>query len=101
LEIARKSKWRPFTEAEFDILYVEGISLPGSIVDAAIQYGLLEKRDSWLSMDAKQLGQGRDAVRDSLKNDPELQKLLVEKIQAKAKEIHLGRDAGKGDKGDE
>ncbi|MBW7908611.1 MAG: recombinase RecA [Kiritimatiellae bacterium] len=91
----------PFTEAEFDILYAEGISLTGSIVDAAIQYGLLEKRGSWLSMDGKQLGQGRDAVRDNLKSDPELQKLLVEKIQAKAKEIHLGPGAGKGDEDDE
>ncbi len=80
----------PFTEAEFDILYAEGISWTGSIVDAAIQYGLLEKRGSWLSMDGQQLGQGRDAVRDNLKNDPEMQKALIEKIKAKAKELHHG-----------
>jgi recombination protein RecA len=78
----------PFTEAEFDILYAEGISWTGSIVDAAIQYNLLEKRGSWLSMDGQQLGQGRDAVRDALKTDAEMQKMLVEKVRAKAKEAH-------------
>lgn len=78
----------PFTEAEFDILYAEGISWTGSIVDAAIQHGLLEKRGSWLSLDGQQLGQGRDAVRDNLKNDLEMQKQLVERVKAKVAESH-------------
>jgi recombination protein RecA len=77
----------PFTEAEFDILYAEGISWSGSIVDAATNLGLIEKRGSWLSMDGQQLGQGRDAVRDNLKNDPEMQKKLIAKIHEKAKDI--------------
>lgn len=79
----------PFTEAEFDILYAEGISWSGSLVDAATNLGLIEKRGSWLSMDGQQLGQGRDAVRDNLKNDPEMQKLLIEKIKEKAAEVTL------------
>ncbi len=91
----------PFTEAEFDILYAEGISWSGSIVDAAIQYGLLEKRGSWLSMDGVQLGQGRDAVRDNLKTDPEMQKTLVEKIKAKASEAHTGGSTEAKDEDDE
>jgi recombination protein RecA len=78
----------PFTEAEFDILYAEGISWTGSIVDSAIQHGLLEKRGSWLSLDGQQLGQGRDAVRDNLKGDLEMQKMLVERIKAKVSEAH-------------
>ena len=78
----------PFTEAEFDILFAEGISWTGSIVDAAIQYGLIEKRGSWLSYDGDQLGQGRDSARDNLKNDPELTATLIEKIKEKAKELH-------------
>ncbi len=78
----------PFTEAEFDILYAEGISYTGSIVDAAILYNLIEKRGSWLSLDGQQLGQGRDAVRENLKTDPAMQKMLVEKVLAKAKEMH-------------
>jgi recombination protein RecA len=78
----------PFTEAEFDILYAEGISWPGSVLDAAIQYGLVEKRGSWLSFEGDQLGQGRDAVRDRLKDDAELASTLVEKVKEKAAEVH-------------
>jgi recombination protein RecA len=79
----------PFTEAEFDILYAEGISWTGSIIDAAITLGLVEKRGSWLSFDGQQLGQGRDAVRESLKSDPELQKILIDKIKEKSKDVVL------------
>jgi len=77
----------PFAEAEFDILYAEGISWTGSIVDAAMNLGLIEKRGSWLSFEGEQLGQGRDAVRDALKTDPEMQKKLIAKIHEKAKDV--------------
>ena len=80
----------PFTEAEFDIMYAEGISWTGSIVDAAIQFGLFEKRGSWLSFEGEQVGQGRDAAREALKSDPEMCTKLVAKIKAKAKELHSG-----------
>lgn len=72
----------PFTEAEFDILYAEGISWAGSILDAAIQYNLIEKRGSWLSYEGEQIGQGRDAAAKTLKEDEELQNKLVERIMA-------------------
>jgi recombination protein RecA len=80
----------PFTEAEFDILYAEGISWTGSIIDAALQYGLLEKRGTWLSFEGQQLGQGRDAARDNLKDDPALQEKLVAAVKAKAQEVLAG-----------
>ncbi|MCC5847458.1 MAG: recombinase RecA [Verrucomicrobia bacterium] len=76
----------PFTEAEFDILYAEGISWEGSILDAAIDHGLVEKRGSWLSMDGKQLGQGRDAARDLMRGNEEMQQELIDKILAKIEE---------------
>ncbi len=76
----------PFTEAEFDILYAEGISWTGSILDAAIQYNLVEKRGSWLSYEGEQLGQGRDAAAKALKDNEDMQKKLIEKI----KEAHAG-----------
>ena len=76
----------PFTEAEFDILYAEGISWSNSIMDAAIQYGLIEKRGSWLSFEGQQLGQGREAAAAELKRTPEIENLLVEKITAKVRE---------------
>lgn len=78
----------PFTEAEFDILYAEGISFSGSVVDAAIEHGLFEKRGTWLSFEGQQMGQGRDAARDMLKNDPELQKKIMEKVKQKIHETH-------------
>jgi recombination protein RecA len=79
----------PFTEAEFDILYAEGISWTGSIIDAAITLGLVEKRGSWLSYEGQQLGQGRDGVRDNLKTDLEMQKSMIAKIKEKAKDVVL------------
>jgi len=78
----------PFAEGEFDILYAEGISYSGSVVDAAILYNLLEKRGTWLSFEGQQLGQGRDAARDLVKTDLELQKKLVERVKEKAREMH-------------
>jgi recombination protein RecA len=78
----------PFTEAEFDIMYDEGISWAGSIIDAAIEHGLVEKRGTWLSFEGQQLGQGRDAARDQLKGDLEMQNKLVERVKDKARETH-------------
>ena len=52
----------PFTEAEFDILYAEGISKEGAVIDAANDLGLLDKRGTWLSFEGQQVGQGRDSA---------------------------------------
>ena len=76
----------PFAAGEFDINYSEGISWTGSILDAAIEHGLIEKRGSWLSFEGQQLGQGRDAARELLKDDPSLQEKLIEQIRQKAHE---------------
>ncbi len=70
----------PFTLAEFDILYAEGISWTGSIIDAGVEAGLIDKKGSWLSCDGQQLGQGREGARKALLEDPKLAESLVEKI---------------------
>jgi len=70
----------PFTEAEFDILYAEGISFTGSVIDAAIDAGIIDKKGSWLSMDGTQLGQGRDAAVRALKEDKELCDSVIGRI---------------------
>lgn len=62
----------PFTEAEFDIMYNEGISNVGSLIDAALEKGILEKRGSWISHQGNQLAQGRDAAKEALKTDEKL-----------------------------
>ena len=71
----------PFTEAEFDIMYAEGISSVGSLLDLALEKNILEKRGSWLSYKGTQLAQGRDAAKDALKADT----ALYEQIEAEVK----------------
>jgi len=75
----------PFTQAEFDILYTGGISYTGSVIDAAIDAGIIDKKGSWLSMDGTLLGQGRDAAVRALKEDQEMCASVVERIH-KARE---------------
>lgn len=74
----------PFTEAEFDILFAKGISWSGSVVDSALQYGVIDKRGSWLSFEGEQLGQGQDAARDTLEQHPDLEQRIIAKIKETA-----------------
>jgi recombination protein RecA len=73
----------PFTEAEFDIMYNEGISTTGSLLDLALEKQIIEKRGSWLSYKGTQLAQGRDAAKDVLKNDAKLYEELEAAVKAK------------------
>jgi len=75
----------PFTEAEFDILYAQGISWEGSVLDSAAKYGLIEKRGSWLAFEGEQLGQGHDGARKTLEGDPALLQKIADACRAKAK----------------
>ncbi len=84
----------PFTEAEFDILYAEGISKEGAVIDAANDLGLLDKRGTWLSYDGQQVGQGRDAARDNLRQDPALLAKIRDAVIAKHAE-HGSKPSGK------
>ena len=75
----------PFRVAEFDIMYNEGISKAGSLLDVATDMGILEKRGSWFSLDGEQLGQGRDQTKALIAASPELQQKLMDRINAKIK----------------
>ena len=72
----------PFTEAEFDIMYDEGISSTGSLLDLALEMEIIQKRGSWFSYDGAQLAQGRDAAKDALKADQTLYDDLEAKVKA-------------------
>lgn len=72
----------PFTEAEFDILYTCGISWEGSVLDAALARGVVEKRGSWISYGTEQLGQGSMATIEFLRAHPEVTAEIVEKIKS-------------------
>ncbi len=71
----------PFTEAEFDILYTCGISWEGSVLDAALARGIVEKRGSWLSFGDEQLAQGSLATIEYLKGNPETTAKIVELVK--------------------
>jgi recombination protein RecA len=72
----------PFRKAEFDILYGQGISKTGEIIDMGVDLDILKKSGSWFSYGETRLGQGRDAVRNLLRDNPELSEEIEEKIKA-------------------
>ena len=72
----------PFREAEFDILYGEGISKWGELVDLGVKLDILQKSGSWFAMGETRLGQGRDAVKQYLKDNPELAEQIESEIRA-------------------
>ncbi len=70
----------PFKTAEFDIMYGEGISKTGEILDLGVEFGIINKSGSWFSYGETKLGQGRDAVKSLIKDNPELAEELEGKI---------------------
>jgi recombination protein RecA len=76
----------PFRQAEFDIIYGHGVSKVGEIVDMGVEYGIVQKSGSWFSYDTNKLGQGRDAVKQLLTDNPELAAEIEGKIKAKIAE---------------
>ena len=70
----------PFRQAEFDIMYGEGVSKIGEILDLGVDYDVIKKSGSWFSYGDTKLGQGRDAVKELLKDNPELTEELSQKI---------------------
>ena len=85
VKIVKNKVAPPFKMAEFDIMYGEGISKTGEILDAAVDMGIVKKSGSWFSYAETKLGQGRDGVRDMLKDNPELSDELEAKIREEIK----------------
>ncbi|AZI33923.1 recombinase RecA [Kaistella carnis] len=85
VKIVKNKVAPPFKIAEFDIMYGEGVSKTGEILDAAVDLGIVKKSGSWFSYAETKLGQGRDAVRDMLKDNPELADELEAKIREEIK----------------
>ena len=72
----------PFREAEFDIMYGEGISHTGELIDLGVQYGLVQKSGSWFSMGDERIGQGRDNAKAFLRDNPAEAEALEQAIRA-------------------
>lgn len=72
----------PFKKAEFDILYGEGISRLGEVIDLGVELNIIKKSGSWFSYGETRLGQGRDAVKNTLRDNPDLSEQLEEQIKS-------------------
>jgi recombination protein RecA len=79
----------PFRSAEFDIIFGEGISKMGEIIDMGVELGIIQKSGSWFSYDGNKLGQGRDTVKQLITDNPELATELEAKIRAKIAEAQV------------
>ncbi len=82
VKIVKNKLAPPFRKAEFDILYGEGISKIGEIIDMGVDLGILKKSGSWFSYGDRKIGQGRDAVKELLQSDPE----LLNEVETKVRE---------------
>jgi recombination protein RecA len=80
----------PFKAAEFDIIFGEGISKTGEIIDMGVDMSIIQKSGSWYSYNGDKLGQGRDAVKNLLLDNPEMSQEIEKKIREKIKEIQSG-----------
>lgn len=83
VKVVKNKVAAPFAVAEFDIMYNEGISREGSIIDLATDHNIIEKKGAWFSFGERRLGQGRESVRDELKKDGRLTNEIIKTIKEK------------------
>ena len=79
----------PFREAEFDIMYGEGISREGDLLDLAVEKKIIEKSGAWFAYGGERLGQGRENVKKFLKEHPDLRNTIEDRVR---RELGLVRD---------
>lgn len=82
VKVVKNKMAPPFRSTEFDVLYGEGVSRTGEVLDLGVEYDVIQKSGSWFSYAGSKLAQGRDAVKELLKDNPE----LTEEIEAKVRE---------------
>jgi len=77
----------PFREVEFDIMYGEGISKLGEIIDLGVKANIIEKSGSWFSYDSQRIGQGRENVREFLRANPDIAQDIENRVRGNATKI--------------
>ena len=90
VKVVKNKMAPPFKKAEFDIMFGEGISLTGEIIDLGVELNIIKKSGSWFSYGDTKIGQGRDAVRQMLKDNPELKEEIEEKVRKALKDQKQG-----------
>ena len=83
VKIVKNKVAPPFAEAEFEILYNQGINKEGCILDIGVAHGVVDKKGAWLQFEGELIGQGKDAARQALVDKPELARKIVAAIMAK------------------
>ena len=86
IKIVKNKVAPPYREAEFDIMYNEGISAVGSLIDLALDYDIIQKRGSWFSYKGTQLAQGRDGAKDALKADQKMYEEIEDAVRQRMNE---------------
>jgi len=87
LKVVKNKVAPPFTECEFDIMYNEGISRTGSVLDLGLEHKILEKKGSWISYEGNLIGQGREAAKQFLMENPEAMEKITQSIYSKVKVV--------------
>jgi len=95
LKIVKNKVAPPFTACEFDIMYDEGISRTGSVVDLGVEHKILAKKGAWISYDGNLVGQGREAAKQALSEDPKLMAEITSAILEKV-EVTVGAVLAQG-----
>ena len=83
IKVVKNKVAPPFTEVEFDIMYDEGISATGSLLDLGLEHKILEKKGAWIAYEGNLVGQGRDAAKQALKEKPELAEKIKQAVLTK------------------
>lgn len=86
IKVVKNKLAPPFRTAEFDIMFGEGISKAGTILDLAVEYGLIQKTGSWFAFEGEKIGQGKENVKKYLKEHPELYDILEAEIRKRLME---------------
>ncbi len=83
IKVVKNKVAPPFMEAEFDILFNQGINKEGSIIDAGVEYGVIDKKGSWLQFAGELIGQGKEAAQTTIATKPELAEKIIQAIYEK------------------
>ena len=83
VKVVKNKMAPPFKQAEFEILYGEGISLEGELIDLGVKHGIVDKAGAWYSYNDHRIGQGKDNVRGFLKENPEIAQDIEQQLRAK------------------
>jgi recombination protein RecA len=89
VKVVKNKVAAPFTECEFDIMYTEGISRSGSIIDLGVEHKILEKKGAWITFEGQLVGQGREAAKQTLREKPEMADKISAAIMSKIS-VHGG-----------